>query len=978
MNGKQQRSKRRKGKGAAGALQRTRTKTSGRKAPEKPSAFEEAEARRLKDVAARQEARVAAVQEVARQRRAKRRSKRMTRLVYRMQTSTSRATGLLVVDVSVESDSGEEPLVELTHLTDECDERVQRMLPIGQHRSLFKTFAEDPAGRFRLDSEQVRRALPWMARSDRAFRDDLEMAIEWTDDGAWTPNLRVDDSGDLDVTLSRGDEYLDLDVNDAPILAGDYFVTSESAGLVKAAGGLRWALDLAADPPSDVTAALVDAPRGLGIEHAAAPLGEPAGIVLVGAPDGSAELPVRLAFDYEGSRVHFREGSEVVLLASGAALRRDLSREKRCFDALVGTRLLTRPMGEPRMLSANLPQLVTKCAPLGWCVEAEERRLRAQSTSSLSVHSGTRWFELRGELRFDDMASADVSALVTAAREGQRWVVLDDGSAGLLPESWLKGWSPLALARNKHGALRFHRSQGGLLDSWLREQQVQGSIASDADFESYRERLATMGEVRAQDPPQSFVGDLRDYQREALGWFARLTQLEAGGCLADDMGLGKTVQVLALLAARNEAGAGPSLVVAPRSVVFQWITEAGRFAPQLKCLEHAGPGRASGPQELDQADLILTSYGTLRRDIDWLKEVEFDVLVLDEAHAIKNATSQTARAALELRGRQRLALTGTPIENHLGDLWSLCEFLNPGMLGPRSAYAELVAVSGPGSQRQREQRIEPLRRAIGPFFLRRTKGEVLTSLPPKTEQTILLTLDSTERQRYEGLRAAYLDRMGAGPGQPKRSKSFVALEALLRLRQAACHPGLIDPERLDEGSTKVDELVERLVAIAEEGHKALVFSQFTKLLGIVRERLDQRSVDYEYLDGRTRKRAPRIERFQEDPQCAAFLISLKAGGQGLNLTAADFVFLLDPWWNPAVEAQAIDRAHRMGRTRPVVAYRLVARDTVEEKVLELQQHKRELADAILTGATGALGGLTAEVLDELLGSPPPTSRPRPA
>jgi len=343
--------------------------------------------------------------------------------------------------------------------------------------------------------------------------------------------------------------------------------------------------------------------------------------------------------------------------------------------------------------------------------------------------------------------------------------------------------------------------------------------------------------------------------------------------------------------------------------------------------------------------------------------VEFDYVVLDEAQAVKNAATASAKAVRLLRGKHKLALSGTPVENHLGELWSLFEFLNPGMLGA----ASVLKMAGGLARNPSPEARALLAHALRPFILRRTKQQVARELPEKTEQTIFCELEGAQKKHYEELRDHYrmtlLDRVrheGLG-----RSKMHV-LEALLRLRQAACHPGLLDTTRVDEPSAKLEVLLAQLAEVLEEGHKALVFSQFTSLLAIVRRRLDRDGVRYEYLDGATTNRQAHVEAFQNDAGCGLFLISLKAGGLGLNLTAAEYVFLLDPWWNPAVEAQAVDRAHRIGQTRPVFAYRLIARDTVEEKVLQLQKTKRDLADAILSEDNSLIRDLRSEDLELLL------------
>jgi len=437
------------------------------------------------------------------------------------------------------------------------------------------------------------------------------------------------------------------------------------------------------------------------------------------------------------------------------------------------------------------------------------------------------------------------------------------------------------------------------------------------------------------------------------------------------MGLGKTVQVLALLesrrtqrdsaASRGQAtGHHPSLVVVPRSLVFNWRKEAERFAPSLRVLDHTRPGRARDAAAFEDEDVVLTTYGTLRRDVLLLKEARFDYLILDEAQAIKNAHTDSAKAARLLQADHRLALSGTPVENHIGELWSLFEFLNPGMLGRAS-------VLDPGGDGLDEASRRFLARALRPFILRRTKEQVAKDLPAKTEQTLYCEMDPAQRRLCDELRDHYRASLLHRVAREGLEKSKIqVLEALLRLRQAACHPGLLDHERLSEPSAKLDVLLPRLQEVVAEGHKALVFSQFTSFLAIVRERIEAAGLAYAYLDGQTREREERVRRFQEDPACRVFLVSLKAGGLGLNLTAAQYVFLLDPWWNPAVEAQAVDRTHRIGQTRQVFAYRLVVRDSIEEKVLSLQESKRALADAIIGADNSLIRDLGHEDLELLL------------
>jgi len=681
-------------------------------------------------------------------------------------------------------------------------------------------------------------------------------------------------------------------------------------------------------------------------------------------------------FDYAGQRVAMSEDSGALVDdCADRVLLRDRAAEARLLSRLAELRAGPKkphyyldPPGDVEFSKQRLGEIVERLTAEGWHVEAEGRVVRRAGAFRATVASGVDWFDLETEIEFDG-AAASLPQLLAALRRNERFVELDDGSRGMLPQEWLQRFAPLAdLAEVDGDRLRFRPSQALLLDALLADREADVQIEVDRRFSRLRDRLRSFAGVKPRDEPPGFRGELRPYQKEGLGWLGFLAEFGLGGCLADDMGLGKTVQLLAWLIARRRTRRRgqphrPTLVVAPKSVVFNWQLEAQRFAPRLSVLNYTGLDRRSRTDEIAAADLVLTTYGTLRKDVESLKDIRFDYVVLDEAQAIKNDKSISAKACRLLQAEHRLALTGTPVENHLGELWSLFEFLNPGMLGRSSALRNFAR-----SDANDEVALAALRRGLAPFILRRTKEQVLKDLPEKTEQTLHVELIPADRKRYNELREHYRRSLLKRVSDVGMNASRMhVLEALLRLRQVACHAGLVDKTLADNPSAKLEVLLEQAAEVADEGHKALVFSQFTSLLAIVRRRLDERGLAYEYLDGRTRNRQQRIERFQSDAACPLFLISLKAGGTGLNLTAADYVFLLDPWWNPAVEAQAIDRAHRIGQQRRVFAYRLVARDTVEEKIIELQQQKRVLADAIISGDQSPLGGLSLEDLKLLLG-----------
>ncbi len=672
----------------------------------------------------------------------------------------------------------------------------------------------------------------------------------------------------------------------------------------------------------------------------------------------------RYAFAYGDQRVTI-DDPRVILPGTdpGQRLARDREEETKRREQLAEAGWLTSegfawiPVN---LFHATLAPLVEQ----GWHIEVEGRAVRTSGRFELRVSSGIDWFDLDGALDFGGV-SAQLPALLRSVREGRMEVDLPDGSVGLLPPDWLARYGSMARLSSGPGTgetLRFGVHQALLLDALL---AAEPAVEVDAIFARARERLRSFDRLVPAEAPAGFVGSLRPYQQIGLAWLALLADLGLGGCLADDMGLGKTVQLLAHLEARKAQGLSAgrlSLLVAPKSVVPHWADEAARFTPGLRIGIFHGADRHDLTEDLARYDVLVTTYATLRLDLPRLREMEFDLVVLDEAQAIKNPASQTAKACRLIRTKLRLALTGTPVENHLGELWSLFEFLNPGLLGHLPILSDHA-----GRTSLPPAALATVARSLSPLLLRRTKEQVLTDLPPKTEQTLYCELSTKERKRYDQLRDHYRQiLLGKAAARGLGGAKIIVLEALLRLRQAACHPALIDPKKIKEPSAKLETLLEQLAEVEAGGHKAIVFSQFTKFLAIVKNRLDRLGVAYEYLDGKTVDRKATVERFQTDRTVSVFLISLKAGGVGLNLTAASYVFLLDPWWNPAVEAQAIDRAHRIGQTQAVFAYRLIARDTVEEKIIELQKEKRALADAIVSQDSRLLKQLTVEDLERLL------------
>lgn len=481
-------------------------------------------------------------------------------------------------------------------------------------------------------------------------------------------------------------------------------------------------------------------------------------------------------------------------------------------------------------------------------------------------------------------------------------------------------------------------------------------------------RLLLEAPVEPVEPPPELKAELRPYQLQGLAWLQGLRRSGLGGILADDMGLGKTLQTLAHLAIEHGSGRAehPSLVVCPTSLLANWCAEAARFVPSLRVVVLHGAERAERRDEAERADIVLTTYPLLPRDEAWLVGRGWHLLVLDEAQTLKNSRAQARVAASRIRSRHRLALSGTPMENHLGEVWSLVDLVQPGLLGSEARFARRVRapVERGGSVALRERLVD----VLGPFLLRRTKEQVAGDLPGKTEIVQYVSLEGAQRDLYEAVRSARsreLDEILERRGWD--ASGLAILEALLRVRQVCCDPRLL-PDAGKYGripSAKLEWLEEALPEMVEEGRRILLFSQFTSFLDLVSDLLDSLGVAWTRLDGSTRDRGDVVARFQEGG-IPVFLLSLKAGGTGLNLTRADTVVFLDPWWNPAAERQAADRAHRIGQTRPVFVYRLVARNTIEERILALQERKSELADALLQSAEWNPSRLTRGELESLL------------
>ncbi|MEZ4887329.1 MAG: SNF2-related protein [Chitinophagales bacterium] len=564
------------------------------------------------------------------------------------------------------------------------------------------------------------------------------------------------------------------------------------------------------------------------------------------------------------------------------------------------------------------------------------------------VTSGIDWFDIRTDITFGDQ-TVSLREVQRALLRNENFVRLNNGKLGVLPEKWLIKYADLfKLSTIKGKQLRISKVHFSLVDElyeMIDDEEVQKELFLK------KQKLKSFRNVEKVQMPLNMKANLRDYQKEGYNWMNFLDEFQWGGCLADDMGLGKTLQVLTLLQhKKEEKQTSTNLVVAPTTLLFNWEKEVEKFCPDLTIFRHHGPFREKSTTEhFADYDIIITSYGTLTSDIDLFSKYQFDYIVLDESQAIKNPSTKRYKASRLLKATNRIALTGTPIENNTFDLYAQMNFLNPGMLGSIEFFKKEFA--NPIDKYNDNIKAQALRKIVYPFILRRTKELVAKELPEKTETVLYCEMNGQQRKVYEAFRDNYRLKILEKIDEEGMSKAgMYILEGLMKLRQICNSPALLnDTEDYGKDSIKLKELMEHVKDITDN-HKILVFSQFLGMLAMIKEQLEKEGIKYEYLDGSLTATARKdaVNHFQEDEKCRIFLISLKAGSLGLTLTEADYVYLIDPWWNPAVEQQAIDRTHRIGQTKNVFAYRMICRDTIEEKIMSLQEKKRALAEDLIS------------------------------
>ena len=583
---------------------------------------------------------------------------------------------------------------------------------------------------------------------------------------------------------------------------------------------------------------------------------------------------------------------------------------------------------------------------------------------SVDVNSETDWFDVNIQIAFGDL-SVNLKDVRKSIVNKSNYIELKDGTIGILPKEWIEKYKKLFRGGDvKKDNITISKYRLSVIDSLYDELDQDSDMVKN--HREMKKKLQSFKEIDKITEPRGVKAKLRDYQKEGLNWLNFLDEYNFGGCLADDMGLGKTLQIITFLKYLKDKKktTNAHLIVLPTSLIFNWQEEIKKFCPTLKIFTLIGGDRKKDTNHFKKTDLVLTTYGIVMRDIDYLKEYIFDYIVLDESQAIKNPNSQRFKAVRLLRSKNKIVLTGTPIENNTFDLYSQMTFVNPGLLGSMANFKK--EFSTPIDKNRDTEAAKELKELINPFLLRRTKEQVATELPEKTEQILFCTMDTEQQQLYDAYRNKYrdyllnkIDETGLG-----KSKIYV-LEGLIKLRQICDSPQLLNEDEKYTGeSIKIKELIQHITE-KTGNHKILIFSQFVKMLRLIKDELDKENIKYEYLDGKTKNRQERVESFQEDENIRVFLISLKAGGTGLNLTAADYVYLVDPWWNPAVEAQAIDRCYRIGQTKHVMAYKMICKGTIEEKIVQHQSNKKQLSDDIIQTDESFVKSLSKEKIEEL-------------
>ncbi|MBD3203747.1 hypothetical protein GF327_05600 [Candidatus Woesearchaeota archaeon] len=661
---------------------------------------------------------------------------------------------------------------------------------------------------------------------------------------------------------------------------------------------------------------------------------------------------IDLKFLYGNSEVLFNSHKDVVVQNKKnkiIKIKRDKNKEKEYLDILLNNHVfyndefLVPSINPYEWLSDVSKALIEK----GYEIFGEDNLFNQKLNKNdpelvINVSSGIDWFDLKADVSFGEN-NVSFEKILDSLADNQRFIKLSDGTTGVIPKKWLNKLSGVSgLLNYSDKKVKASKSQIQIVDALL---GLATEAKTDQKFKKIKEKFRNFKEIKKVDLPKKLKCNLRQYQKAGYHWLHFLKEFSFGGCLADDMGLGKTVQVLSILLYEKEKGNNKSsLVVVPRSLIFNWVDEVDKFTPSLNIHVHHGNFR--NKKKLPNKDIILTTYGTLRRDKKLFSKKKFYYIVLDESQKIKNPRAKITKTVFSLKSDYRLVLTGTPIENNSLELWSQFSFLNPGLLGKMDYFKNTF--SKKIEKDKDKEKIKSLKNMINPFLLSRKKDLVAKDLPEKQITTLYCEMTPKQRKVYDSWKEKYRNEIKKTIKEKGFLKSRMkVLEGLTRLRQISNHPLLID-ESYTGKSGKFETLTEHIKEVISSGHKVLLFSSFVKMLKVFKKYFDEKNIKYSYLDGSTRKRKNVVEKFQNNSKIRIFLISIKAGGLGLNLTAADYVYIVDPWWNPAVEMQAIDRTHRIGQDKKVFVYKTITKDSVEEKILELQESKLDLVKNIIT------------------------------
>ena len=691
--------------------------------------------------------------------------------------------------------------------------------------------------------------------------------------------------------------------------------------------------------------------------------------------EDNKNLYLNLIFVYKDVQV--KAGSRTTLIiqektGNRITLKRNREEEQKAIDILLSSQLTeTRIQGEFTPIRGInhldwmfdiLPRLLSG----GFKIYGEEklnnfRVNRSGASISVKVSSNINWFDIDMDVYYGQR-KLETRKFIKAIQDGRRYLPLNNGEIVRIPDSWLKNLKQISeLSSADRNKLKINTFHLPLLES------ISGSVSqfnSDEKFEKIKSKFENFERIPDNPIPANFKGILRSYQVEGYNWLCFLYEYRLGGILADDMGLGKTIQALAFLAKLFMKKQKESvLIVMPASLIFNWGIEIKKFVPSLKFIEHIGTNRTTSIKDLQKYDVVLTTYGILRKDVQMLREQIYSVMILDESQNIKNPLSLSFKAVNKITAKFKFTLSGTPVENTTIDMWSQMTFANPGMLGSLSWFRNNFAI--PIEREQNKEKSLLLQKLLKPLVLRRKKEIVEKDLPPKIEQILHCSMTEEQAAFYRNITRDYRERLVREIDLNGLNNSKLrVIEYLTRIRQVCNHPKMLNPE-LDIESGKLNTVLNLVRDITSEGYKVLVFSQYVKMLGLIRHELVKEEIPFSYLDGQTKNREKAVEEFQNQNEIQVFLISIKAGGTGLNLTAAEYVIQVDPWWNPAVENQATDRAHRIGQNKKVFVYKLITHDTVEEKILELQNQKKAMTNNILTSDSNLIRDLTKKDILEL-------------